>query len=55
MVLCHLVERYCLPLLSTMVQGVSESAFVNLSVVPGGMGAAVCGTVFIAVAYPFAI
>jgi hypothetical protein len=47
MVLCHLCERYCLPLLSTMVQGVSVSFEVNVSVVPGGIGAAACGTVFV--------
>jgi hypothetical protein len=38
MVLFHLVDVYALPLLSTMVQGVPESAFVKSTVVPGVIG-----------------
>lgn len=50
MELFHLVDVYALPLLSTMVQGVPESAFVKTTVVPGVIGDAACGTTLVTVA-----
>ena len=46
MVLCQVFDVYALPLLSTIVQGVSDTSDVKVTKLPGGRGAAARGTTF---------
>jgi hypothetical protein len=48
--LCHEVDLYALPLLSTIVQGVSQSFEVIVNVSPAARGAAAAVITFVAAA-----